>query len=69
MPSVGWSGVKLAAIGLWSRGNGFSIVINHASPSGNTMTNLGLADARRMLTAPMHVPTVKFGGGVIMVWG
>jgi hypothetical protein len=33
MPSIGWSGVKLAAIGLWSSGNLFSGVMNHASPS------------------------------------
>ena len=38
MPSVGCSGVKLAAIGLRRSGN--------ASPSGLQM-NLGLADARR----------------------
>ena len=35
MPSVSWSGVKLAAIGLWSSGNTFSGVMNHASPSGS----------------------------------
>ena len=35
--SVGWSGVKLAAIGLWSSGNVFSGVMNHASPSGSPM--------------------------------
>ena len=60
MPSISWSGVKLAAIGLWRSGNAFSGV-----------TNLGLADARSKLHAPMHtvVPTVKFGGGGIMVWG
>ena len=33
MPSISWSGVKLAAIGLWSSGNAFSGVMNHASPS------------------------------------
>ena len=37
MPTVGWSGVKLAAIGLWSSGNAFSGVINHASPSSSPM--------------------------------
>jgi hypothetical protein len=35
MPSVGWSCVKLAAIGLWSSGSAFSGVMNHASPFGN----------------------------------
>ena len=34
MPSVGWSGVKLDTIGLWSSGNAFSGVMNHTSPSG-----------------------------------
>ena len=34
MPSVGWSCGKLAAIGLWSNGNVFSGVMNHALPSG-----------------------------------
>ena len=34
MPSVGWSGVKLAAIGLWSSGNTFSVVMNQTSQSG-----------------------------------
>ena len=35
MPSVGWSGVKLAVIGLCSIGNAFSGVMNHASASGS----------------------------------
>ena len=39
MPSIGWSGVKLTAIGLWSSGNTFSGVMNHASPSGSAMDN------------------------------
>ena len=54
LPSVGWSGVKLATIGLWSSGNVFSGVMNHASPVAIRQTNLGLADARRTLPAPMH---------------
>ncbi|KAI9525251.1 hypothetical protein NQZ68_009931 [Dissostichus eleginoides] len=37
MPSVGWSGVKNAATGLWSRGNVFCGVTNHASLSGSLM--------------------------------
>ena len=36
MPRVSWSGVMLAAIGLWSSGNAFSGVMIHASPSGST---------------------------------
>ena len=43
MPSVGWNGVNLAAVGLWSSGNAFSGVMN-----------LGLADAWRTLPAPLH---------------
>ena len=38
MPSVGCSGVKLTAIGLWSSGNMFSGVMNHSSPSGSPTT-------------------------------
>ena len=34
MPSIGWSGLKLTAVGLWSSGNAFSGVTNYASPSG-----------------------------------
>ena len=40
MPSVG-SGVKLAAIELWSSGNGFSGVMNHASLSGSLTDESG----------------------------
>ncbi|KAK6292537.1 hypothetical protein J4Q44_G00371210 [Coregonus suidteri] len=58
MPSVGWSGVKLATIGFWSSGNTFSGVMNHASPSGSLTDESGFG----------IVPTVKFGGG-ITVWG
>jgi hypothetical protein len=66
MPSVGWSGVKLAAIGLWSSGNAFSGVRNHASPSGSTTNESGLP-------GELHLPecivtTVKLSGGR-MVWG
>uniref|UniRef100_A0A674E9B1 Catenin alpha-2 n=1 Tax=Salmo trutta TaxID=8032 RepID=A0A674E9B1_SALTR len=39
--SVGWSGVKLEAIGLCSSGNTFSVVMNHASPSGSPMDESG----------------------------
>ena len=34
MPSVSWSGVNLAIIGLWRSGNAFSGVMDHALPSG-----------------------------------
>jgi hypothetical protein len=33
VPSVGWSGVKLGASGLWSSLNAFSGLMNHTSPS------------------------------------
>jgi hypothetical protein len=42
MPSIGWSGVKLATIGLWSSGNGFSRLMNHASQSGSPTDESGL---------------------------
>ena len=61
MPSIGWSGVKLAAIGLWSSGNVFSAVINHASPSGSPTDESGFGGCQHQ--------NVKFGGGGIMVWG
>jgi hypothetical protein len=41
MPSVSWSGVKFATIGLWSSGNVFSGVKNHASPSGSPTDKSG----------------------------
>jgi hypothetical protein len=56
MPSVGWSGVQLAANGLWSSGNAFSGVMDHASPLNE-------------IVVTCRVPTVKFGGVGIMVWG
>ena len=42
MPSVVWSAVKLAAIGLWSSGNACSGVMNHASPSGRPKDKSGI---------------------------
>ena len=41
MPSVGWSDVKVTAIGLWSSGNVFSGVMNHTSPSGSLTDESG----------------------------
>ena len=52
MPRVGWIGVKL--------------MMNHASPSGSP--TIKSVFGRRTLPARMYVPTVKFGGGGIMVW-
>ena len=57
--SVSWSGVKLTAIGLWSSENMFSGVMSHASPSGSPTDNLPECIA----------PTVKYGGGGILVCG
>ena len=44
MPSVGWSGVKHGATGLWSSENVFSGVMNHGSLSGSLMINLSFVD-------------------------
>ena len=41
MPRGRWSGVNLAAIGLWSSGNVFSGVMNHTSPSGSPTDKSG----------------------------
>ena len=69
MPSFGWSGIKLAAIGLWSSGNTFSGVMNHASPSGSSMDESGFGGCQEKATCPNAVPAVMFGGLGIMVWG
>jgi hypothetical protein len=52
MPSVGWSGVKLAAIALWSSGNTLErwITLHHLA---GQRTNLSLPDARKKLSAPL----------------
>ena len=54
IPSVGWSGVKLAGIGLWSSGNTISGVMNHTSPSGNPLDKSRFGGTRRMLPSPTH---------------
>ena len=53
--SVGWSGVKLTAIGLCSSGNAFSGVMNHASPSGSPTDESGFVRCQEnMLPVRMH---------------
>ena len=52
MPGVGWSGVKLAAIGHWSSGNAFSGVMNHASLFVNPMDESGFGGCQENATCP-----------------
>ena len=65
--SVGWSGIKLTTIGLWSSGNAFSGVMNRASPSGSSTDKYGFGGCQENATCSNA--TVKFGGGGIMVLG
>ena len=44
--SVGWSGVMLTTIGLWSSGNMFSGMMNHASPSGSPTAESGFGECQ-----------------------
>jgi hypothetical protein len=52
MPIIGWSGVKLAAVGLWSSGNAFSGVMNHASPSDSLMDKSWFGVSQENATCP-----------------
>ena len=52
IPGIGWSGVKLDAIGLWSSGNAFSLVMNHVSPSGSLMNESGFGGCQENTTCP-----------------
>ena len=52
MPSVYWSGVKLAAIGFWSSGNIFSGVMNHASSSGSPKDESAFDGCQENATCP-----------------
>jgi hypothetical protein len=49
MPSVSWSYVKLAAIELRSS-NAFSVVMNHASPSGSLTDKSGFGECQEKAT-------------------
>src|SRR4029434_3931054 len=50
MPSVGWSGVKHTDTGLWSSGNVFCGVTNHASLFGSQMGESGFGGCRENVT-------------------
>jgi hypothetical protein len=52
MPSVGWSGVKFATIGLWNSGNEISGVLNHASTSGSPTDKSEFGGCQENATCP-----------------
>jgi hypothetical protein len=52
MPNVGESGVKLAAIELWSSRNAFSGGMNQASPSGSPTNKSGFGRSQENTTCP-----------------
>ena len=68
MTSVGWSGgVKRTDTGLWSRGNVFCGVTNHASLFGSQMAESGFGGCWENVTCLTAL--FEFCGGGIMVWG
>jgi hypothetical protein len=52
MPSVGWSSVKLATIGLWSSGYAYSGMMNQASPFGSPTVKSGFGRCQENVTCP-----------------
>ena len=70
MPSVGWSGGKLASIGLW--GQWKRVLRSNESPftirQSNRQIGVWQLPRERYLTECI-VPTVKFGGGEMMALG
>ncbi|GFV63505.1 hypothetical protein TNCV_1551681 [Trichonephila clavipes] len=71
MRSIDCSGVELTVIGLWTCGKLFFGGMNLALQSGSRMDASGFGEcpANVSLVTALCVPTVKFGGGSIMVWG
>ena len=59
VPSVSWSGVKLAAIVLWSSGNAFLGVMSHASQSGSLTDEFGFGGCQEKATGRMHSANCK----------
>lgn len=62
--------VKHAAAGLWNRGDVFSGVMTHASLPGNPMYEFSVWRYPRNRYLPdCIVPSIKFGGERVTVWG
>jgi hypothetical protein len=61
MASISRSSVKLAAIGLWSSGNAFSGVMNHASPSDSLTDESGFGGCQEHYLPQCIVPTIMSG--------
>ncbi|GFS68544.1 hypothetical protein TNCV_4584591 [Trichonephila clavipes] len=66
MRKIDCNGVELTINGLWTCGKLFFGVMNLTLQSGRWM-RLGLVEAHERFFSNYIVPTVKFGGGSIMV--